>query len=43
MDEFQQRLLAAVEKPERNRLLAVINSAFFLWVMSALLLSICGS
>src|SRR5215469_1400068 len=43
MDEFQQRLLAAVEKPERNRLLAVINSAFFLWVMSALLLSIGGS
>ena len=43
MDEFQQRLLAAVENPERNRLLAVINSAFFLWVMSALLLSIGGS
>src|SRR5262245_57181307 len=43
MDEFQQRVLAAVEKPKRNRLLAVINSPFFLWVMSVLLLSIGGS
>jgi len=43
MDEFQQRVLAAVEKPKRNRFLTVINSAFFLWVMSALFLSIGGS
>ena len=43
MDEFQQRVLAAVEKPKRNKLLAVINSPFFLWVMSVLLLSIGGS
>jgi hypothetical protein len=43
MDEFQQRVLAALEKPKRNRFLGVINSAFFLWLMSALFLSIGGS
>lgn len=40
--EFQVRVLAAVEKPKRNRLLAIINSAFFLWLMSALLLTVGG-
>jgi hypothetical protein len=48
--EFQRRVLAAVdrvlaavEKPKRGRLLAIINSSFFLWLMSVLLLTIGGS
>ena len=48
--EFQRRVLAAVdrvlaavEKPKRGRLLAIINSSFFIWLMSVLLLTIGGS
>jgi hypothetical protein len=36
----QKRLLASV--PKRNIVLAVINSAFFLWLLSAILLTIGG-
>ena len=39
---FQQRVLNAVEAPKRNRFLAVINSAFFLWCISALFLTVGG-
>ena len=48
--EFQRRVLAAVdrvlaavERPKRGRLLAIINSSFFIWLMSVLLLTIGGS
>jgi hypothetical protein len=36
---FQNRILAALEKPKRNRVLAVINAPIFLWVLSAIALS----
>jgi hypothetical protein len=41
--EFQRRVLAAVERPKRGRLLAIINSSFFIWLMSVLFLTIGGS
>jgi hypothetical protein len=41
--EFQQRVLAAVEKPKSNRLLAIINSAFFLWVLTACVVTAGGT
>jgi len=34
--EFQARVLAAVEKPKRNRFLAIINAPIFLWLISAI-------
>lgn len=41
--EFQERLLAALAKPKPNCFLAVVNSAFFLWLLSALFLSFIGA
>ena len=41
--EFQRRLLAALEKPKPNRLIAVVNSAVFLWLLSALLVTFGGT
>lgn len=37
--EFYTRVLGALEKPKRNRVLAIINSAAFLWLLSALLIT----
>lgn len=36
---FQVRVLAAVEKPKRNRFLAIINAPIFLWLLSAIAIS----
>jgi hypothetical protein len=36
---FQDRVLAALEKPRKNRILLIINSAFFLWLLSASVLT----
>jgi hypothetical protein len=41
--EFQARLFAALQKPKRNKLLAIINSPFFLWLMSLVILTIGGT
>lgn len=41
--DFQARVLAVLERPKKSRVLAVINSAFFLWIMTALFLTIGGS
>lgn len=32
---FQDRVLAALEKPRRNRFFTIVNSALFLWLLSA--------
>jgi hypothetical protein len=37
--EFQTRMLASIGKPKANRLLAIINSPIFLWLLSAIALS----
>ena len=37
--QFQARVLAAVEKPKRNRFLAIINAPIVLWLLSAATLS----
>jgi hypothetical protein len=41
--EFYARVLGALEKPNSNRLLAIVNSAAFLWLLSALLITSGGS
>ena len=41
--EFQQRVLAAVEKPKSSKLVAVLNSAFFLWVLTACVVTAGGT
>lgn len=41
--DFQARVLAALEKPKRNRFFAIINSAAFLWLLSAFVLSLGGA
>jgi hypothetical protein len=41
--EFQQSVLKALEKPKQSRILKVINSPFFLWLLSALLLTLGGA
>ncbi|MEW6450044.1 MAG: hypothetical protein AB1490_05310 [Pseudomonadota bacterium] len=40
---FQQQVLAALDKPKANRLLAILNSAFFLWIMTAIFLTVGGA
>jgi len=37
--EFQARVLAALERPKKARVIAIINSGFFLWLISALFLT----
>jgi hypothetical protein len=37
--EFQTRMLASIEKPKPNRLLAIINAPIFLWLISAIFLT----
>ena len=37
------RQTAISEKPEKGRLLAIVNSAFFLWLMTAIFLTIGGT
>lgn len=37
--EFQKAVLAALQKPKRNRFIAIINSGIFLWLISAIALS----
>jgi len=37
--EFQQRMLAALEKPRQNRVWMILNSAFVLWLLSAILIT----
>jgi hypothetical protein len=37
--EFQRRVLAAIERPKSNRFWAFINSAAFLWLASAIVLT----
>jgi hypothetical protein len=39
---FHQRLLAAVEKPRTGRLLTILNSSFFLWILTACVVSAGG-
>jgi hypothetical protein len=41
--DFQKRVLQALEKPTRGRISAIINSGFFLWLMSAVFLALGGS
>jgi hypothetical protein len=41
-DNFQRQVLAALRPVKRNRFLAIINSAFFIWCLSAFLLTIGG-
>ena len=43
VDEFQTRLLAALEAPKQNRFLAVINSSCFLWLLTALFITAGGT
>ncbi len=40
--EFQERVLEALEKPKKNRLIAVVNSGFFLWLLTAILVTLGG-
>src|SRR5713226_8047836 len=40
--EFETRVLAALEKPKANRLVRLINSPAFLWLLSLLALTIGG-
>ena len=42
-NDFQKRVLAALEKSKRNRFLAIVNSPFFLWLASAAFLTIGGA
>lgn len=41
--EFYAKVLGALEKPKGNRLLAIINSAAFLWFLSVLFITVGGS
>jgi hypothetical protein len=41
--EFQERVLSALEKPRENRFFKVINSPSFLWILTAVLLSLGGA
>ena len=41
--DFQARVLAVLERPKRKRVLLVINSPFFLWIMTAIFLTVGGS
>jgi hypothetical protein len=40
--EFQRRVLAAIEKPKRNRFFVIINSAAFIWLASVFVITIGG-
>jgi len=42
-DEFYRRVLLAVEKPPRSKLVAIINSGFFLWILTACVVSAGGA
>ena len=33
-DIFKNRVLAAIEKPKESKLVAVLNSGFFLWLLT---------
>ena len=37
--EFQQRVLAALEKPKSHRIIRVINAPFFLWLLTVILVT----
>jgi hypothetical protein len=39
---FQKRVLSAIEKRDQNVFLSILNSAFFLWLLSAIFLTIGG-
>jgi hypothetical protein len=41
--EFQTRVLAAVEKPKKSRLIAIVNSSLFIWFLSAILVTFGGA
>lgn len=41
--EFEQRVMAAVEKPKESRLWALLNKPFTLWILSLFLISVFGS
>jgi hypothetical protein len=38
--DFQRRVLAAIEKPQKSRIIAIINSSFFIWLLSAIFLTL---
>lgn len=40
---FRQRVLAAIEKPPKSRLLAIVNSSLFLWVLTLLVVTTGGT
>jgi len=40
---FEDRVLAALEKPKSNKYLAILNSAFFLWILTAICIAVGGS
>jgi hypothetical protein len=41
--EFQQRVLAAVEKPKTSRIFKIMNAPSFLWLLTALILTVGGA
>jgi len=41
--DFQSKVLEALNPPSKKRFLIVLNSAFFLWCMSALILTLGGT
>jgi hypothetical protein len=42
-DQFRDRLISAIERPPTVKLFKVLNSAFFLWSLTAILLTCGGS
>lgn len=42
-DQFRERLILAIERPPTVKLFKVLNSAFFLWSLTAILLTCGGS
>ena len=42
-DIFKTRVLAAIEKPKKARLVAILNSGFFLWLLTLCVVSAGGA
>ena len=42
-ERFKKRVLAAIEKPEKSSLVAIINSGFFLWLLTLCVVSAGGA
>jgi hypothetical protein len=41
--EFQKAVLTALEKPKQSKFVAILNSPFFLWLVSAAFITVVGS